>query len=382
MPPATMASDGELQPLLRPHRPAEVMRDPTVVHALRRWCQDQPDKRLYTWLDHKGDEEQVWSYRDLERRADAICHALLQQWGCQRGDRVALMYMPGLDFIAAFFGCLCAGVTAVPVYPVDLRNFESGVDKFGRIVASCSAKLVLSHTSYLHMKALHAAKNFFIGSSSWPDGLEFKATDDLEPREQRATEYEPSPDELAFLQFTSGSTGDPKGVMLSHGNIVHNLGTIASEFGDWVPQTTVGVSWVPQYHDMGLIGVILMTLYWGSFTVLMSPITMLQNPLIWLKACDKYKAHITCGMDGLYAHAAKKIPDVAVQALDLSSLHVCMSGGEPVRFETIEAFSNKFAPAGLQRGACFPCLGMAENGARPCVILLGTEVSQTASCGQ
>eukprot|EP00656_Telonema_subtile_P048223 TRINITY_DN5686_c0_g1_i3.p1 TRINITY_DN5686_c0_g1~~TRINITY_DN5686_c0_g1_i3.p1 ORF type:complete len:960 (-),score=141.72 TRINITY_DN5686_c0_g1_i3:1490-4369(-) len=211
-----------------------------------------------------------------------------------------------------------------------------------------------------------AIKNVF-QDATWPQGLEFVTTDNLKlsqnlERSGRDPEIEgklPTSEDVAFLQFTSGSTGDPKGVMLSHANLLHNVSTIASALG--TEPEHVGVSWVPQYHDMGLIGVILQSLFVGAHMVLMSPQTMLRDPFVWLKACDKYKAHQTCGMNGLYAHAANKISDEQAATLDLGSLRVYMSGGEPIRAQTVRAFSSKFAQSGLDPGACYPCLGMAEN---------------------
>lgn len=229
----------------------------TIVEALRHWCQLQPNKTLYTWLDDKGQEQLKWRYRELEQRANAVCHALVHQWSCTHGDRAGLMYLPaaGLEFIAAFWGCLFAGVIAVPVYPVDLRGskFELEVERFGRIVDSCQPKLVLSHSEYLSVKRLHGLKNLF-GSSSWPEGLEFEATDELAPRADCGCGHEPSADDLAFLQFTSGSTGDPKGVMLSHGNIGDNCEQMRLAYSFSHEQNSVAITWLPQYHDMGLIG--------------------------------------------------------------------------------------------------------------------------------
>ena len=155
------------------------------------------------------------------------------------------MYMPGLDFIAGFLGCMLSGMLAVPVYPVDLRNFEVSVERFQRIIESASIQLVLSHAEYLTMKRLHAIKNMF-GGVGWPEGLQFEATDGLDPMDESGSDYWPRPKDLAFLQYTSGSTGDLKGVMVRHGNIVHNVQAIQAVLGD--SSLRVGVSWVPQYH--------------------------------------------------------------------------------------------------------------------------------------
>jgi acyl-CoA synthetase (AMP-forming)/AMP-acid ligase II len=343
-----------------------------VVHAFRRWCRLQPDKTLYTWLGDKGQEQTVWSYRDVEQRADAVARALLGKWGCQPGDRAVLMYIPGLDFIAAYWGCLFAGVVAVPVYPVDLRKFTVSVERFGLIVEACAPKVALTHSEYSGLRRKMAIKTA-LEAAEWPKGLEFVTTDDLGRCDEQQGQV-PEPGALAFLQFTSGSTGDPKGVMLNHENLAHNVQTIAVEL-ETLPEHT-GVSWVPQYHDMGLIGVIVQAPVIGCHSVLMSPQTMMRDPLVWLQACATYKAHQTCGMDGMYAYAVKKIPEAVLKSLDLSSLQVYMSGGEPVRADTVESFAAKFAVCGLRSGACYPCLGMAENG-NTCILC---RVSRGCSC--
>ena len=251
----------------------------TVMHTLRHWCIEQPDKVLYTWLDDSGKVKTKLTYRELEMRADAVAHALLAQWHCQPGDRAVLMYLPGLDFICAFWGCLIAGVVAVPVYPVDLRKFKVSVERFGRIVEACQPKVALTHTEYRKMKNLMAVKNVF-EDAKWPEGLAFEVTDALKPRQERS-ERLPEPGDLAFLQFTSGSTGDPKGVMLSHANLLNNCEQMKAAYH--FRQESVAVSWLPIYHDMGLIGSMVGPAYRGGASVSFSPMAFIGKPGLWLQ---------------------------------------------------------------------------------------------------
>jgi acyl-CoA synthetase (AMP-forming)/AMP-acid ligase II len=201
-----------------------------VVSIFRRWCQLQPDKVLYTWLDDDGKELETWTYTGLQQRTDAVARKLLTDWHCNPGDRVVLMYLPGLPFISAFWGCLFSGVIAVPVYPIDLRNkFKIGVQRFGRIVDSCEPKLVMTHSKYHNARRLAMLTTAF-QDAAWPVGLEFYTTDNLDECD-RPQGVMPTADQLSFLQYTSGSTGDPKGVMLNQRNLAANQRCLAVGLG-------------------------------------------------------------------------------------------------------------------------------------------------------
>ena len=202
----------------------------TLNEAFVAQCELLPNKDCFVWLDEAGKQQATWTFQQLRERANAVAHALLEEWDCVKGDRVVLMYLPGLDFIAGFWGCMFTGVIAVPVYPVDLSKFKAGVDKFKTIVASCEPKLILSHSEYILLKRLFAIKLVF-EDGDWPD-LEFVATDELGLDQQAYFAEKCTTEDIAFLQFTSGSTGNPKGVMLTHGCVHHNVNAINSQLGE------------------------------------------------------------------------------------------------------------------------------------------------------
>ena len=268
--------------------------------------------------------------------------------------------MPGLDFIAAFWGCLFSGVIAVPVYPVDLRKFKVSVERFGRIVEACEAKLVLTHSKYQRMKFAMAVKTMF-DDGAWPEGLEFEITDELQALSDRGAGYnQPKPSDIAFLQFTSGSTGDPKGVMLSHYNLFQNQSSQLAAMG--VDSNVVACSWLPQYHDAGLIGIQLLICFCGGSCVLMSPQSFIGRPFLWLQAISKYKASSTCAPNFAYDLCARKVTLEQIDSIDLSHVKCFGNGAEPVTAPAIEAFYDRFKSCGLQAGSMDPMYGMAENG--------------------
>ena len=296
------------------------------------------------------DESQTisWTYAELDRRARAVA-ALLQQ-STAAGDRVVLLFPPGLDYIAAFFGCLYAGVLAVPAcYP----KFNRPIPRLSAIVKDCQAKAVLTNSQTL--------EQFRQGGIPGPElqNLQWVSVENL-PAGAEDTWKSPeiTADNLAFLQYTSGSTSDPKGVMVSHGNLIHNLQTIDHGFG--IGSHGQGVFWLPAYHDMGLIGGILMPIYVGRPAALMSPTAFLQRPVRWLQAIMRERATISGAPNFAYDLCVDKITPEQLGQLDLSSWEVAFCGAEPIRRETLERFAATFAPCGFRREAFYPCFGLAE----------------------
>lgn len=317
----------------------------TFVDILRERASHQPEEIVYTFL-LDGETESDWlTYQVLDRQARAIA-ATLQSYQTM-GERALLLYPPGLEFVAAFFGCLYAGVVAVPVYPPrrDKKN-----TRLEAIIVDARATIVLTTASLLTtiQEALPLVNRHCI------------ATDDL-PNDVASAWQEPkiNSQSLAFLQYTSGSTGIPKGVMVSHGNLVHNSTLIHQLFGH-NPQSR-GVIWLPLYHDMGLIGGVLQPLYEGVPVTLMSPISFLKKPLRWLQAISRYQATTSGGPDFAYDLACRRISPEQLSSLDLSSWEVAFSGAEPIRAQTLERFANYFSPCGFRREAFYPCYGMAET---------------------
>jgi acyl-CoA synthetase (AMP-forming)/AMP-acid ligase II len=317
----------------------------TFVDILRKRASHQSEEIVYTFL-LDGETESDWlTYQALDRQARAIA-ATLQSYQTM-GERALLLYPPGLEFVAAFFGCLYAGVVAVPVYP-PRRNQKN--TRLEAIIADAGATIVLTTASLLTtiQEALPLVNRHCI------------ATDDL-PNDVASAWQEPTinSQSLAFLQYTSGSTGMPKGVMVSHGNLVHNSTLIYQLFGH-NPQSR-GVIWLPLYHDMGLIGGVLQPLYGGFPVTLMSPISFLKKPLRWLQAISRYQATTSGGPDFAYDLACRRISPEQRSSLDLSSWKVAFSGAEPIRAQTLERFANYFSPYGFRREAFYPCYGMAET---------------------
>lgn len=319
-----------------------------LVDCLRYWTEQQPEAVAYYLTD--GEKENArWTYQDLDRRARAIA-ARLQSRNLA-GERVLLLYQPGLDFVAGFFGCLYAGVTAIPAYPPRRNRNASRIQA---ISDDARARAALTTSAVLNRV------QDTLGDVPGLQRLDWMASDDT-PLEL-ADEWRHAPldsDSLAVLQYTSGSTGTPKGVMLSHANIMHNVALICHSFEP--SPTCVGMSWLPTYHDMGLVGGVLKPMFLGRPSVMMSPMAFLQKPVRWLRAVSHYRVTISGGPNFAYDLCVQKVTDEQLQGLDLSSWDVAFNGAEPIRSSTLSGFCDRFGSVGFQREAFFPCYGMAET---------------------
>ncbi len=296
-----------------------------------------------------GERETLeWSYADLDRKARAIA-ASLQSMDLE-GERALLLYPSGLDFVAAFFGCLYAGVTAVPAYPPRRNRNMARIDA---IAGDAEAKIALTTFDVLERVQTMISDTPSLQQIRW------RATDQWE--EELATSWR-RPDvhgeTLAFLQYTSGSTGAPKGVMLSHANLMHNSAMISYAFGH--TRSGSGCFWLPLYHDMGLIGGILQPLYMGKPNTLFSPTHFLQKPVRWLQILTQCGATISGGPNFAYDLCVEKVTAEQKTTLDLSRWTLAFNGAEPVRADTIDRFSKAFAECGFRRDAFYPCYGLAE----------------------
>ncbi len=320
----------------------------TLVELLRHRAKHQRDQVAFTYLIDGEDDVVDMTNGELDRRARAI-GAWLESHNLA-GERALLLYPPGLEFITAFFGCLYAGVVAVPVYP-PRRN--RSLERIQAIADDAQAKVALTTDSvYERVERL-------IGETPLLTELTWLATSHLEDETAEGWEMpDVHADTLAFLQYTSGSTGTPKGVMLDHANLVHNSALIS--YGFELSRSGAGVFWLPSYHDMGLIGGILQPLYIGRPSCLMSPMSFLQRPLRWLRAITKYKGTTSGGPNFAYDLCVRKVTEEQIDRLDLSTWEVAFNGAEPVRAETLEAFYAKFARCGFRREAFYPCFGLAE----------------------
>ena len=321
----------------------------TLVDLLGYRAQNQSDSTAYTFLEDGETASIKLTYKELDLKARAIA-AQLQSLGAT-GERALLLYPPGLEFIAAFFGCLYAGVVAVPAYPPRPNRSMSRLEA---IVASSQATVAIANQSLLANVEGQLAHYPELAAMRW------LSTDNL--KSDLASGWQEQAlcgNTLAFLQYTSGSTGRPKGVMVSHGNLLHNQRMIKMAFGH--TEKTIFVGWLPLFHDMGLIGNVLQPLYLGIPCILMSPLAFLQNPFRWLKAISCYKATTSGGPNFAYDLCVRKITPEQRASLDLSSWEVAFSGAEPVRAETLERFAATFEPCGFAKRAFYPCYGMAET---------------------
>ncbi|BAY73747.1 amino acid adenylation domain protein [Nostoc linckia NIES-25] len=321
----------------------------TVVELLRLRSCIQPDRDAFTFLLDGETEKATLTYEELDRRSRRVA-AKLQALGLA-GERALLLYPAGLDFLVAFFGCLYAGVVAVTAYPP--RN-ERNTPRIKAISIDAQAAIALTTTEILPtVRSLMTQKTDL-------ESLLWLTTDNLAPGIEDTWE-QPSihRDTLAFLQYTSGSTGTPKGVMISHGNLLHNAAT-TYQFMEHSPESKF-VTWLPMYHDMGLIGGILQPLYGGFPCIIMPPTSFLQRPYRWLQAISEYKGTTSGGPNFAYELCTQKITPEQKQTLDLSSWSVAFNGAEPIRHDTLERFAEAFAECGFRKEAFYPCYGMAET---------------------
>lgn len=320
----------------------------TLVELLNYRAKQQSNQIAFTFLQNGEIEADRLTYHLLDQKARAIAARL--QEVAKPGDRALLVYPSGLEFITAFFGCLYAGIIAVPAYP---PRANQNLHRLQSIVSDAQANLALTTADLLP----NLQKRWIEDPAIQP--LLWVASNTVE--NQEAEIWQPmitSDDAIAFLQYTSGSTGKPKGVMVSHANLLHNERMIKAAFGHH--EQTISVGWLPLFHDMGLVGNVLQPLYLGLPCTLMSPIDFLQKPVRWLQAISRYGATSSGGPNFAYDLCLRKVTQEQRQSLDLSRWEVAFSGAEPIRAETLEEFSRIFEDCGFRRAAFYPCYGMAE----------------------
>ncbi|MCM1984978.1 fatty acyl-AMP ligase [Lyngbya confervoides] len=321
----------------------------TLVDLLLYRTQQQKTQIAYQFLIDGEAETEGLTYQDLYRYACAIAVKLQSQY--TPGNRILLLYQPGLDYIAAFLGCLYAGMIAVPAYPPRLNR---SLHRLQSILADCDAAAILTTQQIRLSLETSIQKIHEFTNLHWitTDSDTLHDWDSWHPPPIRA-------ETLAFLQYTSGSTSVPKGVMISHRNLLHNLQSLHQCFE--ISDQSSGVIWLPPFHDMGLIGGILQPLYSGFPVTLMSPLMFIQRPFRWLNAISTHRATISGGPNFAYDLCVKKITSEQKENLDLSCWELAFNGAEPINPHTLEQFSAAFAPCGFQAHAFYPCYGMAET---------------------
>ncbi|MFD8733322.1 fatty acyl-AMP ligase [Streptomyces sp. NPDC059618] len=333
----------------------------SLVDLLTLHASEQPDRTAYRYLvtgDCDGEIQDI-SYGRLAERSRAVA-AWLQERGLA-GSRVLLLYPPGIEFICGYLGCLSAGVVAVPGLPPHGRSQNHrALLRMKRLIADADAKVILGGREVIADLAGLA--------EHLPELADITrvATEDI-PDAAAGSWREPdlTADSVAFLQYTSGSTSAPRGVMVTHGNLMDNERVITERMGhtpDVIEEYDheLFVSWLPVYHDMGLIGPVLNAAYLGVTATLFSPLHFLQRPERWLKAIDRYRPHTSGGPNFAYELCLKHAAPDPLGGLDLSRWRVAFNGAEPVRAATLRRFAETFGPAGFRREAFYPCYGLAE----------------------
>ncbi|KZN34203.1 hypothetical protein N480_21610 [Pseudoalteromonas luteoviolacea S2607] len=321
----------------------------SFIDIIKYYAEVQPEKDVYIFLKDGEVLQQSITYKELDLQARSIA-ATLQASGSV--DRAMLVYSPGIEFIKAFFGCLYAGVTSIPVYLPSAR--AESWKRLRGIMNDAEVQAILLDSS-----CLESVNKWLLDESDAEKT--HVITTELVDTEAAKEWIEPSihADKLAFLQYTSGSTGDPKGVMVSHGNLLHNQALIGTRFCH--TQDSVVVGWLPQYHDMGLIGNILHPAYIGSTSILMSPVSFLQKPVRWLQAITKYKATTSGGPNFAFELCAQRITEEDKKELDLSGWDLAFNGAEPIHPDTLENFYQAFKSCGFKKEVFYPCYGLAES---------------------
>ena len=330
----------------------------TFPDVLAYQAQVRGHKMALTYVDDKGDEVASMTFGELYAEARKLAGHLRSSFGVEAGDRVLLIYLPGIDFVVGFVGTILAGAVPVPAYPPNPRNLSADLRKITAVVESSGARIALTTKEYRRMSRIGSVLSP-TAMLKWPRQLKWRTVDDLGEPPVAAPRVEAKREDLAFLQYTSGSTADPKGVMITHGNMMHQL-AIASEALGFSPET-VGVCWVPQYHDLGLVGSILNALYSGASYVFTSPVSFLKRPALWGEMLHRYKATATAAPDFGYRLLLRKTTPEQRQSWDWGSLEIAMSAGEAVDYETMNGFNDAFACTGIHPQVFSPAYGLAEH---------------------
>src|ERR1700693_4173909 len=330
----------------------------SILGHLDRLADEHPDKLLYSYLDVNGDPIEGYTYASFMHRTEAIAGYLWKEGRFAPSDRLLLAYPPGLEMICAFFGCVRAGLIPVPVYPPSSRGFQSALYKMVHIAKDCQASGILTSKDYLGSLKTNLARSGVSASGvdvDYISGLPWIVTEDFFDKLSHETFTDGS--KILFLQYTSGSTRDPKGVMVTHENILHNCPLVIDH------DAPVVVSWLPQYHDMGLIGCYLYPALTGGTTYGFAPNDFIQRPALWFDAIKTYGASASAAPNFAYDYClrAGRFSKESLEACDLSSLKLLMVAAEPVKPGTYTRFLEAFQPYGLKSESFFVAYGLAEN---------------------
>src|SRR6202795_1758055 len=330
----------------------------SILDQLDRLGDEHPHKLLYSYIDLNGNPLERYTYASFLRRTKAIAEHLRKQHRFAAEDRLLLAYPPGLEMICAFFGCVRAGLIPVPVYPPSSRGFQSALYKMVHIAKDCQAAGILTSRDYHASLKTNLARSGVSASGvdiDYISGLPWIVTEDFVDTISDRPPVDPS--KILFLQYTSGSTMEPKGVIVTHENILNSYSLVSDH------PAPVVVSWLPQYHDMGLIGCYLYPALKGGTTYGFAPMDFIQRPILWFDAMTAYHATATAAPNFAYDYClrAGRLSKESLEACDLSSLRVLMCAAEPVKPDTYTRFLEAFQCYGLKSESFYVAYGLAEN---------------------
>jgi acyl-CoA synthetase (AMP-forming)/AMP-acid ligase II len=325
-----------------------------LLDCLEHWTLTHPEKTVFSFLDGRGNTREQYTYQQFYQRTLGLAHQLADQAAIQHGDRVLLVYPPGLEMIVAFFATLNLGAIPVPVCAPLSMTSGAGAARIEHVMQDCGARLALTTAGYLRgiSNALSPQERGPV-AESFLSSLRWLATDTLADDGILLRRRQTNP--ILFLQYTSGSTGDPKGVIVTHRNVLHNATDMF--------QYPIGVSWLPQYHDMGLIGHHLFLIIKGGTNYGFSPFDFLKRPALWFQTISRVRATFTTAPNFAYSYCLRedKVPDSALCDVDLSSLRGMLNAAEPIHPQTYADFYTRFAKYDLPRESLYGGYGLAEN---------------------
>src|SRR6516164_3364459 len=330
----------------------------SLLDHLDKLAVELPGKPLYSYLDVNGDPIESYTYASFLERAEAIAGRLLKDGRFEVGDRLLLAYPPGLEMICAFFGCVRAGLIPVPVYPPSSRGFQSALYKMVHIAKDCNAAAILTSEDHHASLKTNLARSGVSASGvdvDYISGLQWIPTENFVDTISNQPTFDTS--EILFLQYTSGSTMEPKGVIVTHENILNTYDLVIDH------PAPVVVSWLPQYHDMGLIGCYLYPALKGGTTYGFAATDFIQRPALWFDTIKTYGASASAAPNFAYDYClrAGRLSKESLENCDLSSLRLLMAAAEPIKPGTYTRFLQTFQPYGLKSESFFVAYGLAEN---------------------